>query len=742
MSKPRVIISTDIGGADPDDDQSMVHALLYADKLDIEAIISTPTKHGGRASDIHQVIDAYSKDYGNLKTWSSDYPTPDYLKSVVYQGNINVAPSAGYSSATAGSNAIIKAAKTASPSDPVWVLTWGAMTDLAQALHDDPSIKSNIKVYSIGAWNDQQDPHARNYVYNNHKDLWWIENDSTFRGMYVDSTGAEKNAWKMGDAQGHGALGDFFHQARPWGLKMGDTPSLLYLLDNANNLTPSASSWGGAFKQNGHGPNYWTDNPDSSLRDGSYNGSETVRVHQKAFYEEFAQRLDRAKSPNGGSNADNPVIANNDTAATDRDKAVVVKVLANDSAADGGLKLASADAASAKGGKVVMNSDGTVTYTPKAGYTGSDTFKYVAKDADGDTKAATVTVTVKAPASSSPPTTGINNPVVAVDDKYTMDAGKKLYFNTSHILLNDKGADGGLKATVAAKSANGVTLEKWADGTIVYKAGAASGSDRIDYVLTDKDGSKDTASVLITVKNGIAAPTAPPAAKAPAESANPPSQNGKAVANNDSYNVDAGTTLYFNTRFLTWNDKGDGALKANVVAKSANGVTLEKWADGTVVYKAGAASGSDRIDYVLTDKNGSTDTASVIVTIKNGVAAPAAPSAAKAPAESAKASQQNGKVVAVDDSYKVDAGTTLYFNTRFLTWNDKGDGALNVASVDAVSDRGVKISWGAEGTDKDGTLIYKAPAGFHGVDKIDYKVVDAKGGYDIGTVLIHVNDLN
>src|SRR3546814_16401762 len=69
----------------------------------------------------------------------------------------------------------------ASASDPLWVLTWGSMTDLAQALHDDPSIKGKIKVYSIGAWNTQQDPAARDYVYNNHKDLWWIENDKIGR---------------------------------------------------------------------------------------------------------------------------------------------------------------------------------------------------------------------------------------------------------------------------------------------------------------------------------------------------------------------------------------------------------------------------------------------------------------------------------------------------------------------------------------------------------------------------------
>jgi acetyl esterase/lipase len=39
--KPRVIVSTDIGGSDPDDFQSMVHYLIYADVFETEGLIST-----------------------------------------------------------------------------------------------------------------------------------------------------------------------------------------------------------------------------------------------------------------------------------------------------------------------------------------------------------------------------------------------------------------------------------------------------------------------------------------------------------------------------------------------------------------------------------------------------------------------------------------------------------------------------------------------------------------------------
>ena len=46
--RPRVLVSTDIGGTDPDDFQSMVHLLLYADVLDIEGLVSSPWGPGRR----------------------------------------------------------------------------------------------------------------------------------------------------------------------------------------------------------------------------------------------------------------------------------------------------------------------------------------------------------------------------------------------------------------------------------------------------------------------------------------------------------------------------------------------------------------------------------------------------------------------------------------------------------------------------------------------------------------------
>ena len=64
--RPRVLVSSDIGGTDQDDFQSMVHLLVYSDMFDVEGLISSP--YGpGRREHILQVIDKYQIDYPHLR---------------------------------------------------------------------------------------------------------------------------------------------------------------------------------------------------------------------------------------------------------------------------------------------------------------------------------------------------------------------------------------------------------------------------------------------------------------------------------------------------------------------------------------------------------------------------------------------------------------------------------------------------------------------------------------------------
>ena len=65
----RVLVSTDIGGSDPDDFQSMVHFLVYSDVFDVEGLVSSPWGPG-RKRHILEVIDQYEAYFPNLRTRS------------------------------------------------------------------------------------------------------------------------------------------------------------------------------------------------------------------------------------------------------------------------------------------------------------------------------------------------------------------------------------------------------------------------------------------------------------------------------------------------------------------------------------------------------------------------------------------------------------------------------------------------------------------------------------------------
>lgn len=95
--KPRILISTDIGGTDPDDNQSMIHLLMYSDKFNIEGLVSSPSFGNGSKDEILKMIGLYEKDLPKLKKHSSGFPTPKYLRSVSKQGLRGNASYEGYS---------------------------------------------------------------------------------------------------------------------------------------------------------------------------------------------------------------------------------------------------------------------------------------------------------------------------------------------------------------------------------------------------------------------------------------------------------------------------------------------------------------------------------------------------------------------------------------------------------------------------------------------------------------------
>ena len=94
--KPRVLVSTDIGGTDPDDNQSMAHLLMYTDCLDLEGIVSSPSYGSGNREEILRMIDLYEKDLPKLSEHIKGLMSPAELRAITKQGRKGAAPYRGF----------------------------------------------------------------------------------------------------------------------------------------------------------------------------------------------------------------------------------------------------------------------------------------------------------------------------------------------------------------------------------------------------------------------------------------------------------------------------------------------------------------------------------------------------------------------------------------------------------------------------------------------------------------------
>ncbi|WP_052003450.1 polysaccharide lyase family 7 protein [Microvirga sp. BSC39] len=188
---------------------------------------------------------------------------------------------------------------------------------------------------------------------------------------------------------------------------------------------------------------------------------------------------------------DNAVTATDDRYAAVEDTVLTVSasqgVLINDTAADGGKVAVAGTFATAQGGSVKINADGSFAYTPKADFFGSDSFSYTAKDADGDTDTGTVTLAVADVAETAAPTspTPTTSRPVTTNTMSGTSSSNSLTGTSGNDLIDGKGGDD----KIWAKNGNDVLIGGAGKDTFTFDT--TPSSKNVD-VIVDFNVADDT----------------------------------------------------------------------------------------------------------------------------------------------------------------------------------------------------------------------------------------------------------
>ena len=293
--KPRLVVCTDIAPADvePDDMESMVRLMAYADMFEIEALI---TSVGWNCDPypkewsqyLHRVIDAYAKDAANLMRRSDQksflpldqengsqrigyWPSAEYIRSRAVMGSerggIKVI---GEDNDSPGSQLLIRLADEDDPR-PIYVAAWGGANTLAQAIwrvkqtRTPEELKKFVRKFRVYTITDQDMQYnmRMNRAYSSHQwlrrefkdDLQFIWDEGTWQEQC--ELGKQHWALHQQNIQGKGALGSEYPNYK-WGVE-GDTPSFLYVMPNGLNdpEDPSQAGWAG-YHQRGLCPDSLT----------------------------------------------------------------------------------------------------------------------------------------------------------------------------------------------------------------------------------------------------------------------------------------------------------------------------------------------------------------------------------------------------------------------------------------------------------------------------------------------------
>ncbi|MFZ7090679.1 Ig-like domain-containing protein [Primorskyibacter sp. 2E233] len=370
-------------------------------------------------------------------------------------------------------------------------------------------------------------------------------------------------------------------------------------------------------------------------------------------------------------------VAADDAESTYVDTPITISVQDNDSDPDSD-PLTTASATDPLNGDVTVNPDGTITYTPDAGFTGTDTFDYTINDGNGGEDTATVTVTVD-PALNTDPDAVDDDELTAVDTPVVID-----------VLGNDTDPESDPLSTTSVTDPTNGSVAINADGTVTYTPDAGfTGTDTFDYTISDGNGGEDTATVTVTVEPGE-------------------DDNAAPVAEDDTSSTETDTPV---TVDVLANDSDPDGDPITVTTAIATDGTATVNPDGTITFTPDAGfTGDAVIGYAIEDPSGASDTATVTITV------------ADAP---------NQDPTAVDDVATTPEDTPVVITDPAANDTDPDGDPLTVTSIGDPTNGDATLN-------PDGTVTYTPDLGFTGDDTIPYTVDDGNGGTDTGEIVVTV----
>ncbi|HJV69232.1 DUF1593 domain-containing protein [Ideonella sp.] len=262
-AKQRLIVLTDIEN-EPDDTQSLVRLLLYANDIELRGLVATTSVHmrqGVHPESIRRVIARYAQVLPRLRRHDRAYPEAAQLLARVAPGQPGYGMKAiGDGRDTPGSELLRRELERPDPR-PLWVSVWGGANTLAQALYSLQRTRSTeavakaVKRLRVYAISDQDDTGA--WLRRQFPDLFYIVSpggygNATWGAIHrvvegIDNSSVS-NAWIASHIQqGQGPLGAAYPDVA-YGME-GDTPSFLGLIPNGLNAPehPDWGGWGGRY---------------------------------------------------------------------------------------------------------------------------------------------------------------------------------------------------------------------------------------------------------------------------------------------------------------------------------------------------------------------------------------------------------------------------------------------------------------------------------------------------------------